>query len=85
MVASYLRSELSKIGFNIIEDSPNVLSGAFTYHHSYGETYGVEEASIVLKKDSDQIVWRYRDDGLGKSNKDFAGYIAKQISATLRD
>jgi len=78
LIASYLRKELTRCGFQVCDDSPYILSGTIDVNSRYGT---VREARIVLKKDSDQIIWSYEG---YESRKEFARSVAEQIKKRLR-
>lgn len=83
LIGSYLRKELAKQGFRVVDDSPYTLTGTIAVHSYYST---IEDAKIILKKDFiDQIVWNYQCEAdVSKSRKKFACYIAKRIAKQLR-
>ena len=82
LIGSYLRKELAKRGFTVVDDSPYTLTGTIDVHPYYSV---VVEARIVLRKYSDQIIWSYQDYyEFSKSRKEFARYMAKKIAKRLR-
>lgn len=83
LIGSYLRKELAKRGFRVVDDSPYTLSGTIDVHSYYSR---VVEARFILKKDySDQIVWSFQSGiELYKSRKNFARYMAERIAKKLR-
>ncbi len=96
LIGSYLRKELAKRGFVVTDDSPYVLTGTIGFYDDLLRgTSRIRDASIVLKKDSgEQLVqWFYSPDTvksvllLGvdlKNRRDFACYMAQEITNTLR-
>lgn len=98
LIGSYLRKELSKRGFRVVDDSPYTLTGAIAFYERFWmRTDVIQDANIVLKNDSgEQLVqWFYSGDmensilvfGLGtglKNRRDFARYMAKEITKTLK-
>lgn len=82
LIGSYLRKELAKRGLRVVDDSPYTLTGTIDVHPYHSV---VVEARIVLKKDSDQIVWSYQQYyEFATSRKEFAHYMASKISQQLR-
>ena len=93
LIASYLRSELSRCGFQVIEDSPYTLSGTIGFFDilglGFGESNLVNDGNIVLQKNSEErfVLWFYEDRlfrGFSKTKKEFARYMAQEITKTLR-
>lgn len=94
LFASYLRSELSICGFQVIEDSPYTLSGTIEFSPGFlgfGEINLVCDGNIVLRKNSEErlVVWFYEDRfswrfSKSKGRKDFASYMAQEITKTLK-
>jgi len=87
LIGSYLRKELAKRGFTVVDDSPYVLTGTIDVHPYYSR---VREARIVLKKDYvvEQVIWNFQMPGLSgdlcKTREEFASYMAKKIAKQLR-
>ncbi len=82
LIGAYLRKELAKRGFKVVDDSPHVLTGAIDVDLLYSS---IVEARIVLKKDSDQVVWFYRNESMFLMyRKEFARYLAERIAKQLR-
>ncbi len=93
LIGSYLRKELAKRGFRILDNSPYVLTGTIAFYEElFRRAVFIQDASIILKKDSgEQLVqWFYSGDSvllLGmnlKNRRDFACYMAKEITKTLK-
>ena len=81
LIRSYLRKELSKRGFQVVDDSPYVLTGTIDVNLFYAK---VREAKIVLTKDSvEQIIWRCENDYA--SRREFARHMAERITKALRE
>lgn len=84
LIGSYLRKELSRRGFRVVDDSPYTLSGTIDVNWQYSFA-NVIEARIILKKDSEQIIWVYRSETFPlRRRKEFARYMAKEIAKTLK-
>ena len=83
LIGSYLRKELAKRGFKVMDYSPYVLTGTIAVHPYYSI---VEDARIILKKNyADQIVWSFQSSSeFYKKRKDFAKYMAEKIAKQLR-
>ena len=79
LIGAYLRKELSKRGFRVFDYSPYVLTGTIDVHPYYSK---VVEARIVLRENSDRIIWSYEN--RYQSRKEFARHLAKQIKKQLR-
>lgn len=81
LIASYLRKELLDRGFVVSDDSPYIISGTVDYDYDYSDRpMWIRKAIVSL---NGYITWRCDIDIMGE--EDFAGYVAKQISATLKE
>lgn len=82
LIGSYLRKELSNRDFQIVDNSPYVLSG--TIDVNLFEDW-IKEARIVLKKNSAEfVVWYYEIKVTVKTRKQFAEFMASKIQERLR-
>ena len=80
LIGSYLRKELARQGFRVVDDSPYTLSGAIDVHPFY---FYITEAKIVLNEER-FVIWFYEHRfGWIKGRKDFARYMAKEIAETI--
>ena len=80
LIGAHIRKELEKRGFNTLNNSPFVLSGTIDVDPLHSV---VEEARIVLKKEStEMVVWSF---DTYASRKLFAMELADLIYKTLRE
>lgn len=87
-ITESLKQELQKRGYNITEDSPDiVISGAITVTGYYHTTPEVSTSVIYIANSSSQekASLLYKGEwGFSKNPKDFAKITAKQISEQLQ-
>lgn len=84
LIGDYLRKELSKRGFQIIDDSPNLLTGTIDVKIVWDiVTYKIiSDARIVLNKNSsEQVIWQFKG---YLRREEFVRYIANRITKKLK-
>jgi len=85
LIGSYLRKELARRGFRVVDDSAYTLTGTIDVDRTHYTKTVVVEGRIVLREYSDQIIWSYHTGWfVAPDKKEFARYIAKKIAKQLR-
>lgn len=85
LIGSYLRTELTRRGIVVSDDSAYVLTGTIDVDQTHYSASAVVEARIVLKEYSDRIIWIYHTGWfIAPDRKEFASMIANKISRQLK-